>query len=274
MSSSEQRAAGRFSGRVALVSGAGTGIGAATCRQLVDEGARVVLTGRREAPLKAVAEEFADAALVAAGDAADAADVRRAAQRAREAFGPIDTVIANAGAHKVGRAGDLNDADWQFTLHANLDTDFVTLSELLPSLTERHGSAVIVSSLAGLFAGPDVVGYATTKHELIGLTRSIARDYGRYGVRVNAVCPGWVRTEMADEQMDDLASMHGLDREQAYQLAASNTPLQRPVGPDEIAKVIAFLASSDASAITGTYLLADSGASCVDLPTVAFAQDS
>jgi NAD(P)-dependent dehydrogenase (short-subunit alcohol dehydrogenase family) len=272
MSTSTQPPAGRFQGRVALVTGAGTGIGAATCRRLVSEGARVVLTGRREAPLCAVAQPLGEHALVVAADAADTGDVRRVVRTALDAFGRLDTVVANAGGHKLGPVGELDDETWHFNLRTNLDTAFVTVRESLPALSESRGSVVVISSLAGLFAGPAVAGYTTTKHALIGLTKSLARDYGRSGIRVNAVCPGWVRTEMADGQMDDLGSLHGIGREQAYALATKDTPLGRPADPAEIASVIAFLASDDAAVVTGTMVVADSGASCVDLPTIAFVQ--
>lgn len=113
----------------------------------------------------------------------------------------------------------------------------------------------------------------TTKHALIGLTRSLARDYGRAGVRVNAVCPGWVRTAMADEQMDALRDAHGLaTREDAYRLVTRDVPLGRPAQPDEVADTVLYLASPYASMVTGTSLLVDGGASAVDLPTIEFAR--
>jgi NAD(P)-dependent dehydrogenase (short-subunit alcohol dehydrogenase family) len=116
-----------------------------------------------------------------------------------------------------------------------------------------------------------VAGYVTTKHALIGLTRSLARDYGRRGVRVNALCPGWVRTPMADEEMDELGAARGLDREAAYRLVTRDTPLGRPATPEEIAGIVAFLLSDDSAAMTGSVVTADSGASATDLPTIAFA---
>jgi len=269
----QQTRTARFAGSVALVTGAGTGIGAATCHRLVEEGARVILTGRREAPLRKVADALGSAATVLPADAADTTAMRQVVATAVDTFGRLDVVVANAGGHKMGRAGEVDDDMWRFNLRTNLDTAFVTIREALHALCRSRGSVVVVSSLAGRFAGPDVVGYATTKHGLIGLTRSLARDYGRDGVRVNAICPGWVRTEMADEQMDDLAHIRNLaDREDAYALATENTPLGRPADAAEIASAIAFLASSDASVITGTTLFADAGASCVDLPTIAFAR--
>jgi NAD(P)-dependent dehydrogenase (short-subunit alcohol dehydrogenase family) len=139
-------------------------------------------------------------------------------------------------------------------------------------LTASRGSIVVVSSLAGLFAGPGVAGYTVGKHALLGLTRSLARDYGRSGVRVNAVCPGWVRTPMADEEMDDFARQAGLaSREEGYAIVSKDVPLGRPAEPDEIAAVIRFLASPDASYVTGATLVVDGGAHIVDLPTTALA---
>ncbi|HJP79316.1 MAG TPA: SDR family oxidoreductase [Pseudonocardiaceae bacterium] len=263
--------AGRFAGRVALITGGGTGIGAATARRLVAEGARVVLSGRRPDPLTEVAKEFGDNAHTEPGDAANPDDVARIVASTIERFGSLDLVVANAGGHGLGAAADIDDEQWQLSLDINLNSAFRTIRAALPALIESRGSIVVVSSLAGLFAGPAVAGYATTKHALIGLTRSVARDYGRYGVRVNAVCPGWVRTPMADEQMDELGAHRGIDRAAAYALVTKDTPLRRPAEPEEIAGVIAFLLSRDASVMTGAVLVADAGAHAVDLPTIAFA---
>ena len=131
---------------------------------------------------------------------------------------------------------------------------------------------VVLSSLAGHFAGPAVAGYVTMKHALIGLTRSVARDYGRLGVRVNAVCPGWVRTPMADEQMKVLVEKFALeDVDAAYAMVTRDVPLARAATAQEVADAVLFLASAQAAMITGTSLMVDGGASAVDLPTLAFA---
>jgi len=263
--------AGRFAGRTALVTGAGTGIGAAVCRRIAGEGGNLVLTGRREAPLKEVAATLGGRAVVIAADAAEAEESRSVVAAGVEAFGSLDVVIANAGGHVPGAAADVDDESWRYSIHANLDSAFMTVRAALPHLIRSRGNVVVVSSIAGLFAGPGVAGYVTTKHALIGLTRSLARDYGRYGVRANAVCPGWVRTTMADEQMDELGRRLGLDRDEAYALVSKDTPLARVAEPDEIAAVIAFLASPEASAMSGAVVVADCGAGSVDLPTLAFA---
>lgn len=259
-----------FKGKVALVTGGGTGIGAEIARGFVAQGGQAVLMGRREAPLRAIAEPLG--AQVVVGDAADAASVRRALQQACEACGGVDVLVANAGGHGIGNLIDTDDASWAQATRLNLDTAFVSTRELMPELIRRRGNVVVVSSLAGHFAGPDVVGYVTMKHALLGFTRSVARDYGRQGVRVNAVCPGWVRTDMADEQMGVLVQRgQAADIEQAYRLVTRHVPLGRPATPREVADAVLFLASGKASMVTGTSLLIDGGASAVDLPTVAFA---
>lgn len=259
-----------FTGKVAFVTGAGTGIGAAVARRFVEAGGRVALMGRRRELLERVAEPLDG--FVVAGDAADAAAIRGAVRRIRDRFGGIDVLVANAGGHGVGNLLETDDASWAQATRMNLDTAFVCARESMPSLLERSGCCVIVSSLAGHFAGPDVVGYVTMKHALIGLTRSIARDYGRYGVRANAVCPGWVRTEMADEQMRALVEkLHLRDVAEAYRLVTTHVPLGCPADPEDVADAVLFLASRRARMITGTTLMVDGGASAVDLPTIAFA---
>lgn len=259
-----------FQGKVAFITGGGTGIGAAVARQFAGAGGKVVLMGRRAPPLEAVAGPLGG--LVVAGDAADAGDVRKALTAAQRAFGGIDVLVANAGGHGLGSATDTDDASWALSTRLNLDTAFVCARELMPDLVARRGNIVIVSSLAGHFAGPGVVGYVTMKHALIGLTRSLARDYGREGVRVNAICPGWVRTEMADEQMKVLMDKYRLpDLDAAYALVTRDVPMGRAATADDVAQAVLFLASPGASMITGTSLMVDGGASAVDLPTIAFA---
>jgi meso-butanediol dehydrogenase/(S,S)-butanediol dehydrogenase/diacetyl reductase len=259
-----------FYGKVAFITGGGTGIGAAVARQFAAAGGKVVLMGRRLAPLEEVATALDG--LAVPGDAADATDVRRALAKAREAFGGVDVLVANAGGHGLGNLIDTDDASWALSTRLNLDTAFVCCREAMADLIPRQGNIVILSSIAGHFAGPAVVGYVTMKHALIGLTRSLARDYGCQGVRVNAVCPGWVRTAMADEQMQVLIDRYRLPGvDAAYGLVTRDVPLGRAALPDEVAQSVLFLASPAASMITGISLMVDGGASAVDLPTIAFA---
>ena len=258
-------------GQVAVVTGAGTGIGAAVAERFVAEGARVVLVGRRAEPLHAVAAALGERALAVPADAAAGADMAQLAATAAMSFGGIDILVANAGGHGVGTAADVADDAWTQAMRANVTTCLVSARACLPQLIARRGCMVVVSSIAGLAAAPESVGYVTAKHGLIGLAKSMARDFGAQGVRVNTVCPGWVRTPMADEEMDALAALRGLgSREAAYALATAQVPLRRPAEPGEVAAVVAFLASGHASAMTGAVLTVDGGATIVDLPTTAF----
>lgn len=260
-----------FAGKVAFITGGGTGIGAAVAKDFFQRGGRVVLMGRRRQPLLEVAEPLGG--LVVEGDAADAADVKSALAKAIQQFGGIDVLVANAGGHGIGELTQTTDDSWRMAARLNLDTAFVCARELMPSLIARKGNIVVLSSLAGHFAGPAVVGYVTMKHALIGLTRSLARDYGRLGVRTNAVCPGWVRTAMADEQMQVLADKLGLpDFESAYQVVTKDVPLGRAALAEDVADAVLYLASDRAAMVNGTYLMVDGGASAVDLPTIAFAE--
>lgn len=256
--------------RSVLITGAGSGIGAACAQRLARQGWQVALLGRRRAALEQVAQ--ACGGLVLAGDAADSAAWPAFIGQLRERFGGLDAVIACAGGHGLGRAGDIDDAAWRAALRSNLDSAFQTARACLPLLRERQGSLVLLGSIASLAAGPEVCGYTTAKHALIGLTRSLARDYGPDGVRVNCVCPGWVRTPMADQEMQALMSHHQEDLEAAYRRVSADVPLRRAASSDEIAAVCQFLVGSDASIVTGAVITADGGATVVDVPTLAYAR--
>lgn len=259
----------RYTDKVVLISGGGTGIGAATARRLSQEGAKVLIMGRRQAQLEAVAEPIG--ATVFVGDAADPVQAQSAVKQAVEQFGGLDVVVANAGGHGFATIAETTDRDWTDACRANLDTAFVLLREAMPELVRRKGAIAVTASIASLAAPASAFSYTVSKHAQIGLVRSIARDFGRQGVRCNAVCPGWVTTEMADAEMDELrARMNLASREEAYGIVTRDVPLGRPAHPDEVATVIAFLCSSEASMITGATLTVDGGSTIVDVPTLAF----
>ncbi|WP_426944031.1 SDR family NAD(P)-dependent oxidoreductase [Pseudomonas oryzihabitans] len=257
-----------MSGRVVVITGAGTGIGAACAQRFTAQGDKVVLIGRRREPLERLAGEIGGLAL--SGDAADPDAWQELTAEIQRQLGGIDVLIANAGGHGLGSATDTSPEHWAAAIRSNLDSAFFSARACLPALIERRGNLVLVASIAALAAGPEVCGYTTAKHALLGLTRSLARDYGPVGVRANAVCPGWVRTPMADAEMQPLMQAHGEDLDAAYARVCADVPLRRPAAPEEIAGVCAFLASAEAAIVTGTLLVADGGASCVDLPTLAF----
>lgn len=259
----------RFKGKTALITGGGTGIGAAVAARIKSDGGSVALVGRRREPLQAVADEIGASVFVA--DAADGAAMRGAIAEIVGKFGSLDILIANAGGHGVGPTTEMSDETWALATRLNLDTAFFSARESLPHLIKSKGNIVVVASIAGLFAGPDAAGYVTMKHACIGLAKSLARDYGRKGVRTNTVAPGWVTTAMADEQMEVIKDMHGLSTTaEAYALVTRDVPLGRPATPVEVSNVICFLASEEAAMVNGAIVTVDGGAGTVDLPTLAF----
>ena len=260
----------QLQGKIALITGGGTGIGEACARRFAAQGAKVAVMGRREEPVRRVAQQVGGIAVL--GDASRPDEMRAAVAQVEHQFGGLDILVACAGGHGLGAALQTDDAAWQSALDANLNTAFVAARATLPSLIARQGSIVLVASIASLGAGPEVCGYTTTKHALIGLTRSLARDYGPAGVRVNAVCPGWVHTPMADEEMQPLMERRGISLDAAYALVTRDVPLRRAATAAEIASVCSFLASADAAIITGATIVADGGSTIVDVPTLAYSR--
>ncbi|HEI8866701.1 SDR family NAD(P)-dependent oxidoreductase [Serratia sp. AKBS12] len=255
--------------RVVVITGGGSGIGAACARLLAAQGDRVVVIGRRRAPLAALADDIGALALV--GDAASGECWRdELLPQILHAAGRIDCLLGCAGGMGLGQITEVSDAQWRQALDSNLNSAFASARACLPELVKTGGNLLLVASIASLAAGPAVCGYVTAKHALIGLMRSIARDYGPLGVRANALCPGWVTTPMADEEMQPLMAAHQLTLEQAYQRVCRDVPLRRPASAEEIARICRFLCSAEASAITGATLVADGGSSIVDVPTLAF----
>ncbi|QEV16719.1 SDR family NAD(P)-dependent oxidoreductase [Streptomyces alboniger] len=257
--------------RVVIVTGGGTGIGAATARQLRAEGHQVVVSGRRPEPLRRIAEETG--ALAHPADAGDPEGVAGLVDATVAAYGRIDGLVLNAGVGRSGAVGDITDEDWELVMRTNLTGPFLLLRAALPHLLAARGSVVAVASVAALRNGVANAAYATSKAALLQLCRSLAVDYGKDGLRANTVCPSWVRTEMADRRMTRFAEEAGLGEggsDAAYEEAARLIPAGRPGRPEEVSEAISWLLSPAASFVNGAALTVDGGVTAIDPGTVAF----
>jgi meso-butanediol dehydrogenase / (S,S)-butanediol dehydrogenase / diacetyl reductase len=262
----------KLSGKVAIVTGGGTGIGAAIVDRFASEGAKVCIVGRRKGMLDAVLKNLpAGSAITCAGSVADPADAERMVNVALEFGGGIDIVVNNAGIGAVGGVVDHDIDLWRETMETNLTGPFLLMRAAIPHMIKNGGGSLIhISSVAGIRSAPESVAYCTSKAGLIMLSQQVALDYGRYGVRSNAVCPGWVRTPMSEYEMDQLGSMIGTGREEAFATVAKDLPLGRVAAPEEIAGVCLFLASDDSSFVTGAVITVDGGSAVVDVGTLAY----
>ncbi|SHH06334.1 meso-butanediol dehydrogenase / (S,S)-butanediol dehydrogenase / diacetyl reductase [Jatrophihabitans endophyticus] len=244
----------RFEGRVAVVVGGGHGIGLATARRLAAEGARVTVLDLREA-------EQAAAGLAADGLAVTGREldvtrpdaVRDRLAEVRDAAGEIDVLVNSAGRLALADPVALELDDWRHTFAVNLDAVLLAAQAVLPAMIDRGGSIVSVASIGGLRGGPGTPAYNASKAAVVNLTRSMAAEYGRHGVRVNSVCPGWVPTGFNDPLTGTMTDA------QVEQLVRSRVPLGRQGTAEEIAATIAFLASDDAAYVTGHALVVDGG---------------
>ncbi len=258
----------RFEGKVVLITGGGTGIGAATARRIAAEGGKVVVTGRRPEPIADIAAETGGAAL--AGDASDPAHIEAAIALAVERFGGLDVLVANAGTDFMAPLDKMDLNGWRRTVSVNLDGPMLACRAVIPEMIRRGGGAIVhVASIAAMRAIPMSAAYMSTKAALMGLNQSIAFDYGPQGIRSNVICPALVRTELAERGVGAAAAAQGLDYKQLEERIGNVYPLRRIGKPEDIAAAIAFYASDDAAFITGTVLLADGGASIVDCAVLA-----
>jgi len=249
-------------GRVAIVTGAGRGIGRATALLLADRGARVLAVARSSDELRSLAGERAGIEWIAVSLATEAA-CRQVAETARRRLGPIGILVNNAG---VGSADDGEiweqgiDA-FRATMAVNLEAPLVLTQEASRDMrTAGWGRVVMVSSTSGQVGAPRNVAYTTSKHALIGLMRAAAQDLGSFGATCNAVLPGWVTTAMADRSAERTAERAGTSVEDVWTARDALYPRGKALTPAEIAEVIAFLCSEGAGGVNGEPITGAAGA--------------
>ena len=235
----------RLAGRHALVTGGGTGIGAAIARALAAEGASLTLVGRRRDKLEEVASGPFEA-LVAPADVADPDQVERCFALARAAQGPIDILVNNAGAAQGAPFGEVTDTLWRHMLAVNLDGVFhCCRAALADLLAAQSGRIVTIASMAGLHGFAYAAPYIAAKHGAVGLTRALAAEYARTRLRVNAVCPGFVDSDMTAESIANIRARTGRGEAEAAAELARLNPSGRLIAPDEVARAVLELILSD-----------------------------
>jgi NAD(P)-dependent dehydrogenase (short-subunit alcohol dehydrogenase family) len=262
----------RLDGKVALITGAGTGIGAAIAERFVADGAKICITGRRQAMLDKVAHSLPEGSVVTcAGDVREFEDAKRMVEAALKLAGKLNVLVNNAAIDPGGTT--VVDTDlklWHSVLETNLTGPMHLMKASIPHMIEGgSGSIINIASLGGLRCLPGMPAYCASKAGLIMLTKQVALDFGPDKIRCNAVCPGGTRTEMLEESLSPLAEALGTDIEGVFQRISSMVPLRRTAHPSEMTGICSYLASDDSKFMTGAVLLLDGGAAIVDVAGAA-----
>lgn len=243
----------RFEGKVVIVTGAASGIGEATARRFSSEGAGVALVDRNELPLANVAKDLPEQLTLAhIADVSDSSAVDAMVATVVKRFGRLDVLVNNAGVWEGGDPAGITNEQWRYVMATDLDGVFFGCRAALPHLAKTRGAIVNTASVSGTGGDWSMGPYNAAKGGVVNLTRSLALDLGNKGVRINSVCPSLTRTGMTADMMND-EEILGKFRERI--------PLGRVCEPHEVAAVIAFLASDDASFVTGANIAVDGGVS-------------
>lgn len=235
----------------ALITGGGSGIGAAIAARLAQDGVRLTLVGRTLAKLEKTAQSLPNAHAIAA-DATNEDDVARAFDAAVKHFGPVTILINNAGGATSAPIGKTSLADWQQMLSINATSAFLCSRAAVPHMLKANfGRIVNVASTAGLMGYAYVTAYTASKHALVGLTRALAAELVKKPITVNAVCPGFTETDLLQRSLDNIVAKTGRSEAEARADVAKVNPQGRMITPEEVAETVAWLCKPQSASVTG-----------------------
>jgi NAD(P)-dependent dehydrogenase (short-subunit alcohol dehydrogenase family) len=245
--------------RVALVTGAGRGIGRAVAHRLSNEGLRVALLARTKDELAETAAACSGEPMTITADVTDQAAIDSAYEEIERAWGPVEVLVANAGAGHSARVDRTTDDDWDRMLAVNLTAPFRCVRRAVPAMREAGwGRIVVVASIAAQVGEPYLAAYTASKHGALGLVRAAAAELARTGVTVNAVCPAYVDTPMTDATVAGIVALTGRTEQQARTILADKQRIGRLITPDEVADAVWFCVTN--AAVTGHAVPVDGGA--------------